>query len=258
MVRKSSFAHPKGITMFEGKGRTIVVCGIANPSVIPLLKQGYNVMLLAHSAEQADKMRERIPSEYLDHFDAAFCRIEEPEEVKAMAEQAIARFGCVNAIATGVGPNEKNSFDDTDPEEFFRVLQATLRGHFIYMKTMIPYLLRFEAPRIINLTCIDWKCGHFDYGVSAATGKGGLVALTRAIALEYAGKGLTANCIAVGALKTLEPRTPEREQELNSKIPVGRIATGDDIAPAIAFLASRESSYMTGAVLNMSGGAYMD
>lgn len=244
--------------MFNGNGRTVLIDGLGNPSTVYLLRQGYNVALCAHSQEQADKMAATVPEEYRSNFTAQYCMTDDPESIKKCIEAVVERFGSLDVIVNGAGKLENSTFDETDYETFSDVVSSHQRGVFNVTKAALPALLKGRSPRVINFTYVEGKCGKFDCGFSSAVGKGGIVAMTRAIALEYAHTGLTANCIAIAAMETLHQRSPERIKELESVIPVGRIATAADIAPAICFLASEESGYMTGAVLNMSGGAYMD
>ena len=242
--------------MFSGKGRTIVVSGMANPSAIYLLEQGYNVVLCAHSQEQADKMAAQIPEKYRERFMAFYCMIGERGDTARMIEETVKRFGSFNALALGIGSLENESFEATSAEDFIKTVESDLKNLYSALKICIPEMLKYDAPRIINFTTVDGACGHFNFGVGTAAGKGGIVGLTRAIALEYAARGLTANCIAVGAMETLRERNADELAKLNAAIPLGRVAAADDIAPIVCFLASEESRYVTGAVINASGGAY--
>lgn len=242
--------------MFRGEGRTVVVSGMANPSARFLLEQGFNVVLCAHSQEQADKMNATIPAELQGRFLATYCMIGEPEDTARLIETTLNRFGGFHVLCVGIGPLENDSFRETGAEAFMKGVEANMKNLYSAMKLCIPTMLRFEAPRIINFTTVDGMCGHFNFGAVTAAGKGGLVGLTRAVALEYAKEGLTANCIAVGAMETLRPLPEEERARLCAAIPLGRVATARDIAPIVCFLASEESRYITGAVINASGGAY--
>lgn len=244
---------------FDGRGRTIMTDGLANTSTNYLLAQGYNVVLCAHSQEQADVMTAKVPQDLRPHFAPFFCLTADPASVQSCIDYAVDRFHSLDIIACGAGRLENKSFDETQTyEEFSEIVTSHQIGVFTMIKTALPTLLKSDAPRIITFTYIEGKCGKFDCGFSSAVGKGGIVPMTRAIALEYAHTGLTANCIAVGAMETLNARSAEEIRRLEQTIPLGRIATAEDIAPAVCFLASREANYITGAVLNMSGGAYMD
>ena len=227
--------------MFSGKGRTVVVSGMANPSASYLLEQGFNVVLCAHSQEQADVMSAQMPEEFKDRFMALYCMIGEPEDTAMLIEKTLERFGTFNVLAVGIGALENESFEETDTEKFLKTVASHIDNVYTAMKLCIPTMLRFEAPRIINYTVVDGMCGHFDFGVGSAVGKGGLIGLTRAVALQYARTGLTANCIAIGAMETLRKRTDEEIERLSKAIPLGRVATGADIAPIVCFLASEES-----------------
>lgn len=235
--------------------RTIFTSGLPNVATNYLLEHGFNVVLGAHSQEQADAMTNKVPEAYREQYMAFF---QQEETMGEKLREIEDRFGGLHAVVQGIGILENGSFQETSPEEFEKIVASHIYGVYRTIKSCLPTLLKYPAPRIINFTCIEGKCGKFDWGVGSAVGKGALVALTRVIALEYAGIGLTANCIAIGAMRTLKERSPERIRELEQQIPVGRIAEASDIGPVIEFLAGEASGYITGDVINVSGGAYMD
>ncbi len=239
--------------------RTIMVNGVANMSTRYMLEKGYNVALFAHSQEQADAMSSTIPQEYRDNFRAFFVGREDREaSITRCLEDIKAAFGGLDVVATGAGQNDLRNFEDLSEKEFTQLLPNHIFGAYSIMKHTLPLLKESGSGRFINFTYIESMSGRFHNGVAGAAGKAGIIALTRNYALAYAKYGITANCIAIGAMKTLLQLEPDYQKAIESRIPVGHIATADDIAPILHFLASEESRYITGAVINASGGAYMD
>ena len=241
--------------MFEAKGRTAVVSGVANLTAETLLRQGYNVALCCHSQEAADAMAAKMPAQYADRFLPMYCMVGEEAPTRALIDEVLRRFGSLDVLVTGIGMHEKACVADTSAEDFQRILDSHVCNVYSLIRLCLPTLLKGAAPRIINFTCVDVRCGRFEYGVSTAAGKAALESMTRSVALEYAHTGLTANCVAVGALQ--KDYDPAQLKAVSRRIPLGRAAAADDLAAAVCFLASPEASYITGAVLNVSGGAHL-
>ena len=241
--------------MFEAKGRTAVVSGVANLTAETLLRQGYNVAMCCHSQERADEMAATIPEALRSRCLPMYCMVGEEAPTRALIDEVLRRFGSLDVLVTGIGMHEKACVADTTAEDFQRILDSHVRNVYSLIRLCLPTLLKGAAPRIINFTCVDVRCGRFEYGVSTAAGKAALESMTRSVALEYAHTGLTANCVAVGALQ--KDYDPAQLKAVSRRIPLGRAAAADDLAAAVCFLASPEASYITGAVLNVSGGAHL-
>jgi NAD(P)-dependent dehydrogenase (short-subunit alcohol dehydrogenase family) len=160
-----------------------------------------------------------------------------------------------NAGVPGDGPPKP--VHETDPEEWWHVLAVNLTGPFLLCRAVLPDMLSRGRGVIVNVASAAALVGFPGRGPYSAS-KAGLVQLTRTIACEYASRGIRANALCPGWVAT--PMTAwrlEREETraaVEASIPMGRVASAEEIAEAALFLASRSSRYMTGAVLVVDGG----
>jgi 3-oxoacyl-[acyl-carrier protein] reductase len=176
-------------------------------------------------------------------------------EVEAMREEIHDRFGPIDVLVNNAGINQDTKFEDMTREEWDQVIDVHLGGAFNVTQTFFDDIKETTHGRLINISSVVGKQGNFGQA-NYATAKSGLFGLTRTLALELAPHGATANCVAPGFTETaMLESIPEKVQEsILEEIPAGRFGTIDDIANAVCFLASEESSYITGEVLDINGG----
>src|ERR1700719_4242968 len=184
--------------------------------------------------------------------------VADPEQVKAGFKQVIEKFGRLdilvnNAAVTRDGLAMRMKKDDWDA-----VLQTNLTGAHLCIQQALPTMMKARAGRIINLSSIVAQMGNAGQANYVAA-KAGLIGLTKAIAIEIASRNITVNAVAPGFIET--PMTdvlPDKaKEELNTRIPLGRMGSARDVAAAIVFLASNEAGYITGHVLNVNGGLHL-
>jgi 3-oxoacyl-[acyl-carrier protein] reductase len=177
------------------------------------------------------------------------------DEVEAMYEAVTEEFGSVDVLVNNAGITVDTTFDKMDREDWERVIEVNLGGVFNCTKVCYDDIRTAEEGRLINISSVVGQQGNYGQA-NYATTKSGLFGFTRTIALEIASEGSTANCVAPGFVETdMLADVPERVQEnILERIPLDRFAQVDDIAGIVRFLASRESSYMTGQVLGVNGG----
>ena len=136
-----------------------------------------------------------------------------------------------------------------------------LEAAFFNTKLILPYLLESDAPRVINLTTCDGRAGGYFDNPSFAAARGGIVALTQELARELGPKGVTVNCVAIGHNEQDVPDedmlTDEQRAEMLAATPLNRLGVPGDVAGIINFLASKEASFITGAVIDVNGGILM-
>ena len=181
--------------------------------------------------------------------------------VKDLVANVCKRYERLNTLVNNAGINLMRDLVDTTEEEWDNVLDTNLKGAFLCCKSAIPHMVRAGGGSIINIGSDLAIVGSPTRTVYCAS-KGGLVVLTRALALELAQYRIRVNCLCPAAVATpmldeylLAQRSPSRaERELSRIIPLGRIGVPEDAANAAVYLASNESSYVTGSVLMVDGG----
>jgi len=177
------------------------------------------------------------------------------DEVQAMRDEIHDEFGSVDVLVNNAGITIDKKFENMTKDDWETVIRINLGGVFNCTKNFFEDVKSADNGRVINISSVVGQQGNYGQANYAAT-KSGLFGFTRTIALELASTGSTANCVAPGFVKTdMLESVPERVQEkILSRIPLNRFATVSDIAGIVRFVASEESSYMTGQILAVNGG----
>jgi NAD(P)-dependent dehydrogenase (short-subunit alcohol dehydrogenase family) len=175
--------------------------------------------------------------------------------LEAFIEQAF--DGRLNIVVNSGGINIRNAIDDITLAEFETVQRTNITGAFLLARTLHPYLRRAGWGRLIHITSI-FSSRSFSGRTSYASSKGALLQLTRTLALEWAGEGITVNAISPGPIATEMMRPviedPARAEQFRRRIPMNRFGEPYEVAPAALFLASPHSSFVTGADVVVDGG----
>ena len=182
------------------------------------------------------------------------------EDVRRAIAEGARAFGPINVLYNNAGimPAEDTSVEETDNDTWRRVLDVNLRGIFLCCKHGIPELRRAGGGSIINIASFVAQVGCTVPQDAYTASKGGVVSLTRSLAVQYGRHGIRANALCPGPIETpllrrLWTSEEERDKRLN-RIPLGRFGTPEDIVQAGIFLASDESSWMTGTTFMVDGG----
>ena len=177
------------------------------------------------------------------------------DQVREMHETVREAFGPVDVLVNNAGVTVDKKFENMTREDWDRVIEVNLGGVYNCTEVCFEDVRQAEEGRLINVSSVVGQQGNYGQANYAAT-KSGLFGFTRTLALELAREGSTANCVAPGFVKTdmLDP-VPERVKEgILERIPLDRFAEVEDVVGVVRFLASEESSYMTGQVLSVNGG----
>ena len=180
-------------------------------------------------------------------------------EVKAAVEAAVAHgAGRLDVVVNNAGITKDNLLMRMGDDEWDRVMDVNLKGVFLTTRAAARPLMKSKRGRIVNVTSVVGLMGNAGQANYAAS-KGGVVAFTKSVARELAGRGVTANAVAPGYITTdMTANLPAGAAEaLLSRIPLGRLGTVEDVANVVRFLASDEASYVTGQVLCVDGGMVM-
>ncbi len=184
--------------------------------------------------------------------------VADEEQVKATIKSVIAQFGKVDILVNNAGITRDQLVMRMKRADWDAVLQTNLTSAYLCIQAVMSSMLKQRWGRIINITSIFGQMGQAGQANYSAS-KAGLIGLTMAIAREVGSRNITCNAIAPGFIETAMTAvlSDEFKQAAVKQIPLGRVGTSDDVASAVAFLASDDASYITGHVLNVNGGMLM-
>jgi acetoacetyl-CoA reductase/3-oxoacyl-[acyl-carrier protein] reductase len=178
-------------------------------------------------------------------------------EARAMVKRVADEFGRLDILVNNAGITRDTSLKKMTDQQWEEVIQTNLNGYFYCMSAAIPIMTEQKSGRIINISSMNGQIAAFGQANYSAS-KGGIIALTKTAALEFAKSGITVNTVAPGFTETdMFAEIPEKIQEqIKSRIPLGRFGKPEEIAKAVVFLAA-DADYITGQQINVNGGAYM-
>ncbi len=177
--------------------------------------------------------------------------------IQAAAAQTRKELGKIAILVNNAGIAPFTPFLEIEDDLFDKVIRINLRGPYLVTKEVLPDMLEAGWGRVINITSSSVQSGSFGQGHYVSS-KGGLVGMTKALALEFAASGVTVNMIPPGFIDTPMLRgAPVDVDAFTKTLPMKRIGQPEDIAAAAAYLASEEASYITGQTISTNGGRYM-
>ncbi|MCH8901002.1 MAG: 3-oxoacyl-[acyl-carrier-protein] reductase [Chloroflexi bacterium] len=184
--------------------------------------------------------------------------VSQAEDAKRLVNETLAQFDGLHILVNNAGLTKDDLLLRMSEEAWDRVMEVDLRGAFLCTKAAIRPLIRQRWGRIINIASVAGMVGNAGQANYAAA-KAGLIGFTKAVAKEIASRKVTANAIAPGLVRTemTADLTEAQETAVLQLVPLGRMATPEEIAPAVVFLASEEAAYITGHVLAIDGGLVM-
>ena len=181
--------------------------------------------------------------------------VRRPEDVRAMADRVGAEFGGADILVNNAGVIKDALLPFMKEDDWDYVLDVDLKGAFRVTKALIKGMLHKSYGRIVNVVSVSGISGHAGQANYSAA-KGGLIAFTKALALEFATRGITVNAVAPGLVETeiIAHLKEGARREFIGRIPMGRFGTPEEIAAVVGFLASEKASYVTGQVWRADGG----
>jgi 3-oxoacyl-[acyl-carrier protein] reductase len=245
--------------MFDLTGMTALVTGasggIGSAIARGLVAQGAR---LAVSGSNADKLEGfRASLEGADHV-ALPCDLSDAAQVDALVPQAVAALGRLDILVNNAGVTRDNLAMRMKDEEWDTVIRVNLEAAFRLMRAAAKPMMKARFGRMISITSVVGQTGNPGQSNYAAS-KAGLVGMSKALGQELASRNITVNCVAPGFIRSaMTDVLPEAQKAaLTARIPAGDLGTGEDIAAAVVYLASREAGYVTGQTLHVNGGMAM-
>jgi 3-oxoacyl-[acyl-carrier protein] reductase len=180
------------------------------------------------------------------------------KDVERMVETIVEQFGRIDILVNNAGITRDRLILRMTEEDWDAVLDVNLKGTFNCTKAAIRYMSKQKSGKIVSIASVSGEMGNPGQANYAAS-KAGVIGFTKTIAREFAGRGINVNAIAPGYIQTpMTDAVPEKaKEELKRMIPMERLGKPEDVAQAVLFLVSENSSYITGQVLNVNGGIYM-
>jgi NAD(P)-dependent dehydrogenase (short-subunit alcohol dehydrogenase family) len=238
--------------------------GIGEATAILFAREGACVVITGRNRERGEALRGKIV-EHGGNVIFVVADVRQSGDCQRSVEEALKAFGKLDILFNNAGVNYPNTALDCSEEEWDLQLDINLKGTFLMSKAALPTMIRQGSGIIINNSS-GWGIVGGNKAAAYCASKGGVVLLTKAMAVDHGRQGIRVNCLCPGDVDT--PMLPEdarlREMKWQDYLagcanrPLGRIGTADEIAKAVLFLASDDSSFMTGATLIVDGGGTAD
>ena len=244
--------------MFDLSGKTALLTGatggIGRAIAKTLHAQGANLILTDINQEALEKFK----TELGDRVAVFAGNITEEKDLKQLVKFGQEVFGNIDILVNNAGITKDTLSMRMTDDMWDAVLKVNLTAGFRLTREILPQMMKKRWGRIISMASIVGVIGNVGQANYAAS-KAGLIAMSKSIAGEVAGRGITANCIAPGFIATpMTENLPDNvKQAMLDRIPMKRMGTSQDIANVVAFLASEESAYITGQTINVNGGMLM-
>ncbi|MBQ8383087.1 MAG: 3-oxoacyl-[Clostridia bacterium] len=241
------------------KGRTALITGaargIGKAIAVKLASEGANIVIFdVFDADTAVDTLNELAA-YGVKANYYRCDITDSAAVDANVKAAIEAFGKIDILVNNAGITKDKLMIQMSEAEFDAVINVNLKGTFLMTKTLTRHMMRNRYGRIVNMASIVGITGNEGQANYSAS-KAGVIALTKTTAKEFASRGITCNAVAPGFIDTgmTAVLSDAAKEAFLSQIPVKRVGTPEDVANAVAFLASEASSYITGEVIKVTGG----
>jgi len=231
--------------------------GIGEAIARRLASEGAHVLAAARGAEALEALVQAI-REAGGKADPVAMDLSDAASIEAGAKAVLAAHSQIDVLVNNAGITEDNLLLRMSRDSWDRVIATNLTGVFLLTQGVIKSMVRRRYGRIVNVTSVVGLMGNAGQANYAAS-KAGIVGFTKSVARELASRNVTCNAVAPGFIATrmTDAIAEEARNKLVAEIPLGRLGTPEDVAAAVAFLASEEASYVTGTVLNVSGGLYI-
>ena len=243
--------------MINFKDKNILITGasgaIGNDLVKKFVSLGGNVFGSGTKTEKLDELKKKYPTIKVKKFDMA-----EHSSIEEFIENVVLELGGLDILINNAGINKDNLSLRMKDEEWKKVLDINLTSTFLLSKYAIKKMLKNKFGRVVNITSVVAHTGNLGQSNYSAS-KAGIIGMSKSLAIEYAKKNITINCVSPGFIVSdMTMNIAEKVKlYLTSRIPMGRLGTGEDVSNCVAFLSSDQASYVTGETIHVNGGMYM-
>jgi 3-oxoacyl-[acyl-carrier protein] reductase len=244
--------------MFDLTGKTALITGASGGIGAAIAKTLHGAgATVALSGTRVEPLQ-ALAAELGDRVHVLPCNLSDAEAVNALPKQAAEAMGSVDILVNNAGITRDNLFMRMSEEEWADVIEVNLTATMRLCKGVVRGMMKARWGRIVNISSVVGATGNPGQANYAAS-KGGMVAMSKAIASEVASRGITVNCVAPGFIETAmtDKLTGEQKAAILGQVPAGRMGDPSEIAAAVLYLASPEAAYVTGATLHVNGGMAM-
>jgi len=253
----------EGVLKFENKVVLVTGAGsgIGRTTALEFLKEGAKTVLVDINEKSLNTVLSEVGSQ--DNVLVIRADVSKKEDVQGAVKRAIDHFDGIDILINNAGTQVLKPLHMMPEESWDIVIDTNLKGTYLFSKYTLPQMMNQRQGVIINIASNLGLQGLDTFSTYSAS-KGGIIALTKCMAIEYASYGIRVNCVCPGSIRTplqdtvLKKYSNPQEilERASRKIPLGRIGTPEDIAYAVLFLASSNASYATGALLVIDGGVF--
>jgi 3-oxoacyl-[acyl-carrier protein] reductase len=243
--------------MINFKGKKILITGatggIGRALVKKFLSLEGTVLATGTNTEKLDSLKKEFPNINVLKFD-----ISQHSKIEEFIENVASQLVGLDVLVNNAGITMDNLSLRMKDEEWSKVIDINLSSTFYLCKYAIKKMLKNKYGRIVNITSIVGHTGNLGQSNYAAS-KAGIVAMSKSLAIEYAKKNITINCVSPGFIQSnmTDKIVESIKAVLTSRIPMTKLGTGEDVSNTVAFLSSDAASYITGETIHVNGGMYM-
>ncbi|MDR3274741.1 MAG: 3-oxoacyl-[acyl-carrier-protein] reductase [Endomicrobium sp.] len=243
-------------------GKTAVITGSAQgigKAIAEIFaSEGAKIVISDINIESAQQTADAIKTQYAIEAIAVAGNVSKLEDCEVLVKTSLDKFNKIDILINNAGITKDNLVLRMSEAEWDAVIAVNLKGVFNCIKSVSRYMLKRREGRIINIASVVGQMGNAGQ-INYSASKGGIIAVTKTCAREFASRNILVNAIAPGFIRTAmtDKLTEEQKQAMTSTIPLARLGEVSDIAKASLFLAGDDSAYITGQVLAVNGGMYM-
>ena len=227
--------------------------GIGSSLVKKFLSLDAEVLGSGTNLEKLEKLKNNFNKIKVKKFD-----ISSHSQIENFINEVSEELGGLDILINNAGINRDNLSLRMKDDEWQKVIDINLTSTFLLSKYAIKKMMKSNSGRVINITSIVGHTGNIGQSNYAAS-KAGIIGMSKSLSIEYAKKNITINCVSPGFIVSdMTNSIPEKIRSiLLSKIPMGKMGSGEDVSNCVAFLSSDEASYITGETIHVNGGMYM-